>query len=107
MSRINAFAAAIDALFADPILALDAVYRAGGVDPGIPVRIIVRRPDRVGEFGETRIVAETVMIDVRVSEIAAPADGHTFEVNGTVYVTEGEPIRDAERLVWTIEARAA
>jgi hypothetical protein len=104
---VNAFAAAIDALFSDPNLAGDAVYRADGADPGIPVRAIVRRPDRVGEFGETRIVAETVMIDVRVSEVATPADGHTIEVNGTVYVTEGEPIRDAERLVWTIEARAA
>ena len=30
--------AAIDALFADPNLALDAVYRAGGADPGVLVR---------------------------------------------------------------------
>ena len=104
---MGAFATAVDVLFADPNLAVDAVYRAGGADPGIPVRVIVRRPDRVGEFGETRIVAETVMIDIRVSEVAAPAEGDTIEVNGTVYVIQGEPTRDAERLVWTIEARLA
>jgi len=104
---MTAFAAAIDALFADPNLALDAVYRVGGADPGIPVRVILRRPDRVGEFGETRIVAETVMIDVRVSEVATPLDGDSIEAEGTVYVTQGEPIRDAERLAWTMEARPA
>ena len=45
------------------------------------------------------------MIDIRVSDIAAPADGDTIELDGAVYVIQGEPIRDAERLVWTIEAR--
>ncbi|MBX3516033.1 MAG: hypothetical protein KF815_03730 [Rhodospirillales bacterium] len=102
---MSVFAAAIDALFADPNLGVDTVYRVGGVHPEVPVRAIVRQPDRIGEFGETRIVAETVMIDVRVSEIAAPAEGDTIEVNGMVYVVQGEPIRDAERLVWSIEAR--
>ena len=104
---MTVFTAAIDALFADPNLALDAVFRAGGADPGVPVRVIVRRPDRVGEFGETRIVAETLLIDVRVCELADPAEGDTIEVDSMVYVVQGEPMRDAERLVWTIEARPA
>ena len=102
---MTVFTAAIDALFVDPNLGLDAMYRAGGADPGIPVRVILRRPDRVGEFGETRVVAETLLIDVRVQDAAAPADGDTIEVDGTVYVIQGQPIRDAERLVLTIEAR--
>jgi hypothetical protein len=101
------FAAAIDALFADPNLGFDAVYRVGGAEPGIPVRVILRRPDRMGEFGETRIVTETLLIDVCVSEVAAPAEGDSIEVGGTVYVVQGEPIRDGERLVWTIEGRPA
>jgi hypothetical protein len=101
----SAFAAAIDTLFADPNLGTDAVFRAGGADPGMPVRVIVRQPDRIGNFGETRIAAATLVIDVRVREVAAPAEGDTIEMNGAVYVIQGEPIRDAERLVWTIEAR--
>lgn len=102
---MSVFAAAIDALFADLNLARDAVYRAGGADPAVPVRAIPRRPDRVDEFGETRIVAGAVMIDVRVSEVAAPAEGDTIQAEGTVYIIQGEPIADAERLVWTIEVR--
>jgi hypothetical protein len=99
------FTAAIDALFADPNLATDATYRAGGADPGIPARVIVRRPDRVGEFGETSIVAETLLTDVRVCEVAAPAEGDTIELDGTVYDIQGEPVRDTELLVWSIAAR--
>ena len=99
------FTAAIDALFADPNLGFDAVYRAGGGDPAVPARVILRRPDRVGEFGDARIVAETTVFDVRVSDIAHPAAGDTVEMNGAVYRIQGAPLRDAERLVWTIEAR--
>ena len=102
---MRAFTAAIDALFADPNIATDAVYRAGGADPGTMIRAIVRQPDRIGNFGETRIAAATLMIDVRVSEVASPAEGDTIEMDSTVHVIQGEPIRDAERLVWTIEAR--
>jgi hypothetical protein len=104
---MSVFAAAIDALFADPNLARVAVYRAGGADPGVPVRAILHRPDRIGEFAETRILTETTMFDIRASEIAAPAEGDTIVVDGSTYVIQGEPIRDAERLIWTIEARPA
>ena len=100
---MSIFAVAIDALFADPNLGFDAVYRVGGVDPAVPVRVILRRPDRVG----ARIVAETTVFDLRVAEVATPAEGDTLEVSGVTYVVQGEPLRDAERLVWTIEARAA
>ena len=104
---MSIFAVAIDALFADPNLAVGTIYRAGGADPAVPVRVILRRPDRVGEFGDARIVAETTVFDVRVADIAQPAAGDTIEMDGTVYRIEGAPLRDAERLVWTIEARAA
>ncbi|QLH37790.1 MAG: hypothetical protein HWD60_00595 [Defluviicoccus sp.] len=102
---MTAFAAAIDVLFSDPNLGLDAVYRIGGADPGVLVRVIIRQPDRVGEYGDTRLLAKTTVFDVRVSEVAAPAEGDTMEVSGTVYAIQDGPMRDAERLVWTIEAR--
>jgi hypothetical protein len=56
-------------------------------------------------FGETRIATETTLIDIRTSDINAPAEGDTIERNGAIYVIQGEPVRDAERLVWTLEAR--
>jgi hypothetical protein len=105
MCRMNAFATAVDALFADPNLGVNAIYRAAGAAEAIPLKAIVRQPDRVDTYGETRIAKETTIIDIRTSDINAPAEGDTIEMSGAVYVIQGEPIRDAERLVWTIEAR--
>jgi hypothetical protein len=43
--------------------------------------------------------------DMRSAEIAGPAEGDTLDVDGVTYVVQGTPVRDAERLVWTIEVR--
>jgi hypothetical protein len=104
---VTAFTAAIDALFGDPILALDAVYGSGsgGAGKGVPIRVILRRPDRIVEYGETRILAETVSIDIRTSDVAVPKPRDSIEADGTIYIIQGEPIGDTERLVWTINAR--
>jgi hypothetical protein len=102
---VSAFAAATDVLFADPHLARDAVYRPGGVGDGIPVRVMVRRPDRIEGFGETRIASSTTVLDVRVSEVAEPAAGDTLALDGKTVVVQGTPIRDAEALVWTLDTR--
>ena len=96
------FATALDDLFVDVNIARDGVYRAGGT-----VRVVIRQPDRVGDFGDTRLLTETTVFDIRVSDIAAPAAGGTIEMDEAVYVIQGEPVRDAERLVWTVEARPA
>ena len=104
---VTAFTGAIDTLFADPNIAMDGVHRAGnGADPGTTLRVIVRQPDRIGTVGETRIATETTIFDIRTSDIATPAEGDTIELDGTIYVIQGEPLRDAERLTWTLEARA-
>lgn len=44
---MNAFAAAIDLLFEDPNMAVDALYRAGGAGSGTPVRVIRKAPDQL------------------------------------------------------------
>jgi hypothetical protein len=45
----------------------------------------------------------TVLIDVRVSEVALPAAGDTAEIKGDVFEIIGTPLRDALGLVWTCE----
>jgi hypothetical protein len=104
---VTAFAAATDVLFADPHLARDAVYRPGGAGDGIPVRVMLRQPDRIESFGETRLARSTTMLDVRASEIVEPAAGDTLEVDGRTIVVQGTPILDAEGLVYTLDTRPA
>ncbi len=102
---MSAAARAIDTLFADPNIAVDAVYQAEGGEP-VTVRVIARRPDEVIGLGETRILAETAVFKVRASEITAPRPGDRLTVGGITYVVQGEPVRGApERLVWTLDTR--
>jgi len=95
--------AAISAIFADPNMAADATWYAGGAGAGATVRVITRAPDMISGYGSARLVADTMMIDVRASEITALADGDEFDVAGTRYAVQGEPVRDREQLVWTAE----
>lgn len=104
---MSVFAEAIGDLFADPNLARDALWRAGGTGSPLPVRIILRQPDRVGSFGETHLLAATTVVEVRTAEVLALAEGDAFEIDGEIFVVQGEPVRDSERLVWTAELRRA
>jgi hypothetical protein len=102
---MSVFAEAIDDLFADPNLVRDAVWRAGGIGAPVPVRIVLRQPDRVESFGETRIWSESVIGDVRTRDATSLAEADVFEIDGAIYVVQGEPVRDSERLVWSVELR--
>ena len=101
-----AFAAAVNALFRDRHMSVAAIYRSGGAGDGDPVRVIKRAPDRLANFGDGRFVSDSVLIDVRISEVSALKPGDTFEIGASIYEVRGEPVRDGERLTWAAEARA-
>jgi len=102
---MSAVAAAIDVLFGDPNLAREAVYRVQGTGDLVAIRVIARRPDQVIDFGDTRVHTETSLFDVRVSEVPSPRPGDTLEVDGETFVVQGEPVRDSERLIWSLDTR--
>ncbi len=76
---MTVIAQALDALFADPNLARDAVYRPG-TDAETAICVVLRQPDRLGELGDTRIAASTATLDVRMAETAAPKAGDMIEI---------------------------
>ncbi|WP_208103583.1 hypothetical protein [Rubellimicrobium sp. CFH 75288] len=103
---VNAFASTVDLLFADPNIGRDAVYFADGGAPKL-VRVVARRADAVTDFGDARLWSETTRIDLRVAEVPAPRPGDRVEIDGDVFLIQGEPARDRERLVWTVDLRPA
>ena len=80
---MSVFAAALDALFADVHLARDGVYTDEGGAPSL-VRAILR-----------------------LAEVASPRPGDRIEIDGEAFLIQGEPVRDRERLVWTVDLRPA
>jgi len=103
---MKALSIGMDALFADDNIASDAIYTAGGGSP-VLVRVVARRDDSITGFGEAKLWSETQRFDLRVSEVATPRPGDRMEIGGEAFLIQGEPVRDAERLIWTIDAHPA
>jgi hypothetical protein len=103
---MSVFIAAIDNVFCDPNIARDAVYVADGGTP-VLVRVVMRRADDITAFGDARLWSETTRIDLRVAEVSNPRPGERIEISSEAFLIQGEPVRDRERLVWTLDLRPA
>jgi hypothetical protein len=99
---MTAFQEMIDALFADPAVARTVTYTpvAGTART---LRAVIKSPDRIVDVREIAIHTSTLVVDVRVSDIATPQEGDTLTIGTLTYVVQGEPARDAENLVWTLD----
>ena len=103
---MTAFARALDLLFADPNLAHEAWHR-DSEGQFTRIRIIMRRNDDVTAFGSARLFSETMRFDVRVSELPAPRSDEQILLGDETFLIQGEPLRDRDQLIWTIEATPA
>ena len=101
---MSIFAAAVDLLFTDQNIGREAVYIADGGAPML-VRIVSRQADAISDFGDARLWSETTRIDVRVAEVSNPRPGDRLEIDGDAFLIQSEPVRDRERLVWTVDLR--
>ena len=102
---MNAFASAIDRIFADANLAVDALWFAGGTGPGVAVRVIRKSPDEITPFGAARILSETTLLDARVTDLPTPSPGDLIRIGLEDFLVQGEPKLDRERLIWTLNMR--
>lgn len=81
-----------------------ASYTPAGGGAAVSCRVILDRSDRDMQIAgvESAPFAEGITIEVRQSEIAAPARGGCFTIGVETFVIQDDPkSADAERLVWT------
>lgn len=102
---MNAFATAMNVIFADANMAVDAIWFAGGTGPGVAVRVIRKSPDEVTPFGAGRILSETTQLDARLADLPTPAPGDLIRIGLEDFILQGEPKLDRERLIWTLNTR--
>lgn len=93
----------MDRIFGHPGIGIAAVWIAGGTSEERPIRLIRRAPDRITEFGSARILSETLTADIRVSDLSDPRPGDLIVIGADSFTIQGEPIRDCDRLIWTVE----
>ena len=104
---MNAFATAMNVIFADANMAVDALWFAGGTGPGVTIRVIRKSPDEITPFGAGRILSETTLLDARVADMPTPAPGDLVRIGTEDFILQGEPKLDRERLIWTLNTRPA
>ena len=98
------FADMIDQLFADPLLGADASFQTGASAP-YPIRLMVKQPDEVLNFGGGQFHASQTLFDVRAWEVPTPQEGDKIVYKGITYIIQSEPKADRERLVWRLDVR--
>lgn len=102
---MSAFAAAVTRIFADPNMAADAIWFPGRGLPAAKVRVIRQSPDDATSFGSGRVWSETERVDVMVAEVPDPRPGDRLMIDDETFEVQGEPLRDRERLVWSLDLR--
>ena len=102
---MNVFAAAMDRIYANPSMAAAAVWISAITSEERPIRVISRAPDRITEFGAGRFVSDIMMVDVRVSDLPHPRPGDLIVIGVDSFTIQGEPVRDRERLIWSLDLR--
>lgn len=96
---------AVDVVFAT--FGKDAVLSPQAGGPDIAIRVVTKATHDVLDFGDTRILTDTMLMEVRRSE-ATPVNGDLIHLDGQDYKVQGPPqILDTDRLVWTLDVRKA
>ena len=87
---MNAFAAMLEALHADPNIGTDAVYTRASA-PGIAVRVSLSHPsDQMPGLGAVGVRAGSITADVLASQLGGlvPKRGDTLTIGATTYRVE-------------------
>ncbi len=104
---MTAFATAMNVIFADRNMAVDALWLAGGIGPGVAVRVIRKSPDEITPFGAGRVLSDTTLLDARIADMPTPAAGDLIRIGAEDFILQGEPKLDRERLIWSLDTRPA
>ena len=102
---MTVFPIAIDRIFANPSMAVAALWISAATSDERTIRVIRRAPDRITEFGAARLMSDTMVLDVRVSDLADPRPGDLIVIGTESFTIQGEPVRDSDRLIWTLDLR--
>ena len=102
---MTVFAAAMDRIFANPSMAVAALWISGTTSQERSIRVIRRALDRITEFGAAQFVSDTMVLDVRVSDLPDPRPGDLIVIGTDSFTIQGEPVRDSNRLIWTLDLR--
>ena len=83
-----------------------AIWRPRGTSRRVSLRVIRKSPDALSSFGEASLVSDQTVADVMVADAPTIATGDVLVIEREWFVVQSEPIRDRERLTFTLDLRS-
>lgn len=103
---MTAFSSAIQTLFNDQNLAVNATF-IPQIGVSKAVRVITRAPDVYQNIGQSVIETPSLVLEVQVADCPIVSQGDQFIINAAAYTVQGDPRRDSERLYWQVDCYAS
>ena len=101
---MSAFAAAMDALAADPNIGTEAIYRAGWTGVPVLLRVVRSAPDRLGDVFGTSVIQASDVLTVAIAVLPTVDADDTFTL-GAATLTVQHAERDAAGITWRVFCR--
>lgn len=101
---MSVFAAAVRAMFRDRNMSVAATWHPQR-GSSVPLRAMRKSPDAIIGFGQGSFITDQTVVDVMVADAPTIAPGDRIEIAEEWFVVQSEPIRDRERLTWTLDLR--
>lgn len=99
---MTAFSTALNTIFSDPNLAVEATYiPLQGANKS--VKLLTKKPDLYEGIGQSVIDTPTLILEVKVSDCPSLIEGDRFLIGSVTYVVQGVPKRDLDRLIWLVD----
>ncbi len=100
---MTVFDAMLGTLFADPNLAVPAVYTPPHGGAPLPCRVTFRQPDAEFSAFGGGVTLPARIAEVRAAEVAAPEESGTLAIAGQTYRITRATQPDADRRLWRLE----
>lgn len=104
---MSAFAGAVRTMFRDGNMSAPAIWYPRGGAPAVALRIMTKSPDQLVGFGQGQFATATLVADVMVADAPGIGIGDRLVIGGQGFVVQAEPMRDRERLVYSLDLRPA
>ena len=102
---MSVFDTAVQALFLDPNITEDALWRPSGVGAGLAIRIIRIQPQAHFDISGVKLVQDNVLFDVPAGMALTIDENDTIEAGGEVFKIQSPPVRTMSGRIWRVDVR--
>lgn len=102
---MSVFAGAVATMFRDRNMTVPAIWRPRGGGADVALRAMRKSPDALSSFGQASLVSDQTVADIMVSAAPSIGPGDLLIIGADWFVVQSEPMRDRERLTFTLDLR--